>query len=45
MQRKEDIDRIRKWSERNARPASEQAEIRKPSKTLSEDILTRELEV
>jgi SpoVK/Ycf46/Vps4 family AAA+-type ATPase len=45
QQRKEDIDRIRKWSERNARPASEQAEIRKPAKTLSEDILTRELEV
>jgi ATP-dependent 26S proteasome regulatory subunit len=45
MQRKEDIDRIRKWSERNARPASEQAEIRKSAKTLSEDILTRELEV
>jgi SpoVK/Ycf46/Vps4 family AAA+-type ATPase len=44
IQRKEDIDRIRRWSERNAQPANEREEKKQPT-TTQEDILNRELEV
>ena len=43
-QRKEDIDKIRRWSERNAQPANTREERKTPT-TTQEDILNRELEV
>jgi SpoVK/Ycf46/Vps4 family AAA+-type ATPase len=43
-QRKEVIDRIRRWSDRNAQPANEREERKTPT-TTQEDILNRELEV
>lgn len=44
-QRKEDIDRIRRWSERNAQPANKREEHQTASPTTQEAILNQELEV
>jgi SpoVK/Ycf46/Vps4 family AAA+-type ATPase len=43
-QRKEDIDRIRRWSDRNARPANEKGE-EKTATTQQEENANRELEL
>ena len=43
VQRKEDIDRIRRWCDRNARPASDSKEA-KTATTAREEILNRDLE-
>jgi ATP-dependent 26S proteasome regulatory subunit len=45
VQRKEMIDKIRRWSERNAQPANEREERKQATATSQEEIFNRELEV